>query len=131
MTQMSFCLVLTGDDRSFRVRTAAMLDLYTALGRASRCLQNLQLLPWERQKHVKNLLEELDSMTHALPSAAPAPSRAAPLDSAAIFRELQRADPEEMAERWPNLARYTSDIDSRLVRLLYKPNGVTEKDPYG
>lgn len=110
-----FRLGLTGADQSFRVRVAALLDLYTVLGRTSRCLQDLQQLPWERQEHTKKLLEELDSMTHALPSPAPAASRTAPLDSAGILSELQRADPEEMAERWPSLARYASDIESGLV----------------
>ena len=117
MTQRFFALFGVTEDRTFRVRTAALLDLYEVLGRTSRCLQDLQQLPWERQERVRALLEELRVMTDALTPSAPASSRAR-LDSSAIWRELQRRDdPEEMAEHWPTLAKYASDITGTLVSL--------------
>ena len=45
---------------------AALKDIYAVLGRVSRSLQNLQLLPCERQSSVKDMIGELKAMSGTL-----------------------------------------------------------------
>ena len=106
-----------GSDRTFRVRLAALVDLYGALSRTSKSLQSLQLLPWERQARFAGLVVKLQLMTDSLPrTPAPRTSRAS-LDASDIRRELQRRDdPEEMREQWPTLARYRENLTAEQVR---------------
>ena len=99
----------TGPDKTFRVRVAALKDIYAVLGRASRSLQNLQLLPWERQSSVKDMIGELNAMSGTLRGVFR--GRAALTSSEAIRRELENVgDPEDLPTRWPELAKLRASL---------------------
>ena len=76
-----FSLHLTGPDATFRIRMAAMKDIYDVLVRVGKSLRDLQLLPWERQAMLKDTTKELELMVYTLQnvqgSAAPKKDSAA------------------------------------------------------
>ena len=85
----------TGPDKTFRVGVAALKDVYAVLGRASRSLQSLQLLPWQRPSSVKDMIGELKAMAATL--RATLGGRAILTSSEAIRRELENVgDPEDL-----------------------------------
>ena len=53
-------------DVTFRVRTAALQDIYEVLAACSKKEQDLQLLPWERHRFFNEMVEKLDKMADAI-----------------------------------------------------------------
>ena len=53
-------------DVRFRVRTAALRDIYEVLAECSKEQQNLQLLPWERHRSFNEMVDKLDEMATAI-----------------------------------------------------------------
>ena len=90
-------------DANFRTRLSALLDLYTTLSGASKVLQDLQMLPWERQKSYDSMLDDLKLKRDSLPRSRNPKAR---LDAADIRDVLAQGDEEDVQERWPNLSRH-------------------------
>ena len=109
-------ITFPGRDPAFRLRIFALLDLYTVLGLASRHLQDVQQLPWERQARYQELLDKLRRMNGTLPSEGRVPSvLRTPEDIQRAVQEIE--DPAEMVELWPNLGKHTADLNTNLVRI--------------
>lgn len=101
-------------DAVFRARLAALTDLYMVLAHASKSLQNLQLLPWERKGAYQQMVNNLRLKRACLP----APERrdgTIRLEGHAILDALDEGDPEEMASRWPNLSKYSAQLSMQQV----------------
>ena len=111
--------IFPGADAIFRVRVAALLDLYSILGQASKDLQNLQKLPWERQRLHMEMVKKLQVMTATLSaSASHLPGSTVLRSPSAIREQLYAEDPQMMEARWPNLQKHANKLSSGQVWIM-------------
>ena len=105
---------------SFRIRLAALIDIYSVLSQVSKGVQDTQKLPWERQQSVTSAVSSMEEMARGLSDkvAASSSARRQPqLDSAGIQRQLEETSSAEFAELWPKL-------DNLLERATLPPEQV-------
>ena len=98
----------------FRARLAALLDIYTVVGEASCCLQNLQQLPWERQAAYGEMLQNLSLKRRALPSVKRRKGSAV-LQEHEFEAALNEPDDEDVSKYWPHFFRHMGALSEQQV----------------
>ncbi|XP_043241439.1 uncharacterized protein LOC122391496 [Amphibalanus amphitrite] len=83
-------------DPTFVTKLAALCDIYGVLAEGSKSLQNLQVLPWERQRMFSTMLDNFTEMQDAV--------------------ELD--DEGELKKRWPVLSSLATVADDQLASIL-------------
>ena len=107
---------ITGLDKTFRIRVAALRDIYNLLAQTSKDQQSLRLLPWERQASSMEAIEKLRLMATTL-QAVRSDCRRVLADQDAIRRVLcEEGDSDELPERWPCLSKNASALSGERVR---------------
>ena len=100
----------------FRLRLAALQDIYALLSRLSKNVQDVQKLPWERQQTLTEAAKVLIQMARALSekTAKPGPARQGQqLDVAGIRHQLEE-ERVDFGEVWPNL----SDVPALMSKQV-------------
>ncbi|XP_043231410.1 uncharacterized protein LOC122386354 isoform X2 [Amphibalanus amphitrite] len=103
-------------DASFRARLLALLDLYSVMSRTSKSLQNLQLLPWQRQNTYEEMVNDLGEKRKKLGFFQQRGSAA--MSALQIQEMLQEGDDDDMAAFWPNLSKCGTNLPQSVVKEI-------------
>ena len=97
-------------------RLAALLDIYSIKGECSRALQNVQLLPWERQEACQRLVKTLTAQKEVLDVLRRVPQRhKKSLTPSEIHSHPLEPDPSNMSKWWPTLGKKAATLGPKQV----------------